>query len=719
MFWFSDLRNRKLKSFFLLGINVFFWTLLNAITMVSDGMYFPIIYTFRMIFVCIIPFSIGWFILDFINSPLRKRTITKFLFLALPAVDILALVTNPLHMLYFANYNYPIPQRAILFWIHTLMNFMVIILVFILLITFIIKEARRNPVLILTGVGLLLPYAINISYSFGLIHFQHDVTPIGFFITFLFFVFVAYKSQIFNIKIALFSSTMDSISDVIVLFNENQTLMDANVSATTLFGDNAIQVGRTKATTLFQTFNEMLSFKEPDNLMELLLKGKDVEGEVTITTDSGQQRNFTLTLTTFYEGKNKSGYIFMMTDVSNYRNMIDEINEQNQKLKELKEMAESASLAKGTFLSNMSHEIRTPLNAIIGMAKIGKEATNIQRKNYSLDKIEGSSAHLLSVINDILDMSKIEAQKFELTPETFDFALMIQRMVDVVAFWAEEKHQKLSVSLDEEIPAILYGDDQRLAQVIANLLSNAVKFTPEYGAIKLEAKLVKRNAKDCTVRFSVSDSGIGVSPEQKERLFHTFEQAENSTSRKFGGTGLGLAISKSFVEMMEGKIWVESTPGEGSTFYFTVQLGYGEEMAKKQQEESVQLKTVDFTGVRILLAEDIEINQEIVLAILEPYGIKIDCAMNGREAVDMFQREPDSYRLILMDVQMPEVNGVEATQMIRSLPLPQAATIPIIAMTANVFREDIEQYLAVGMNEHIGKPLDFEEVIKVLQRHLQ
>jgi signal transduction histidine kinase len=398
-----------------------------------------------------------------------------------------------------------------------------------------------------------------------------------------------------------------------------------------------------------------------------------------------------------------------------------------QKIEELshaKEDALRASSAKSNFLANMSHEMRTPMNAIIGMTAIGKATGDLTKKDYALERIEGASTHLLGVINDILDMSKIEAGKFELSPEEFSFEKMLQRVVNVVSFRVEEKGQRFSAHIDEDIPDMLVGDDQRLAQVIANLLSNAVKFTPEGGAIVLDARHMGEDGGLAALRIEVRDTGIGVSAEQQARLFQAFQQAESSTTRKFGGTGLGLAISKRIIEMMDGKIWVESEPNQGATFIFTVRLAHAA-AAQRQGAASGGVKGKDapaerasFAGHCVLLAEDVELNREIVLALLEPTGLAVDCAENGAVAVRMFSADPERYGMILMDVQMPEMDGYEATRRIRALDAPQAGQIPIVAITANVFREDIDNCLAAGMNDHVGKPLNFDEVLEKLRTYL-
>ncbi|MDR2825574.1 MAG: response regulator [Deltaproteobacteria bacterium] len=386
--------------------------------------------------------------------------------------------------------------------------------------------------------------------------------------------------------------------------------------------------------------------------------------------------------------------------------------------------AQAANKAKSEFLANMSHEIRTPMNAILGMTSIAKSSDSPERKAYCLDKIESASVHLLGVINDILDMSKIEANKLELSPTHFVFEKMLQRVVNVINYRTEEKHQTFSVHIDDKIPFALIGDDQRLAQVITNLLSNSVKFTPEDGSITLTARLLQETDDLCSIQIEVSDTGIGISKEQSARLFRSFEQAESNTTRLYGGTGLGLAISKRIVEMMGGRIWIESEIGKGSTFLFSIRMERSRKYIRptaqvmEQEQDKAQDEPDKFTGLHILLVEDMEINQEIVLGLLESTGLDIDCAENGVEAVQKVRANPEKYALIFMDIQMPQMDGYEATRQIRALACETARQIPIIAMTANVFREDIEKCLASGMNSHVGKPINMEEVMASLRKYL-
>jgi CheY-like chemotaxis protein len=326
-------------------------------------------------------------------------------------------------------------------------------------------------------------------------------------------------------------------------------------------------------------------------------------------------------------------------------------------------------------------------------------------------------------------MSKIEAGKLELICIDFDFEKMIRNIAAMINFRVAEKNQVLTVQIDDAIPRNLRGDDQRLSQVLTNLLGNAVKFTPEGNGIYLEARLLGEENGSCRIRVSVKDEGIGISAEQKDRLFHAFQQAESDTSRKYGGTGLGLVISKNIVEMMGGEISVEAELGHGSEFSFIVQLERGNALAADENgtpEIDMQADAGVFEGFMVLIAEDVEINREIVSALLEPTLLAIEFAVNGEKAVEMFQTNPEKYDMILMDVQMPKMDGFEATRAIRILEAKRLngtdgkrlTPIPIVAMTANVFREDIEKCIEAGMNDHLGKPLDYAVLLGKLRRYL-
>jgi signal transduction histidine kinase/FixJ family two-component response regulator len=403
----------------------------------------------------------------------------------------------------------------------------------------------------------------------------------------------------------------------------------------------------------------------------------------------------------------------------------------NEELIKARDQAEQGNKSKSEFLSRMSHEMRTPMNAIIGMTKIAETSRDIDRKDYCLEKIESASTHLLGVINDILDMSKIEAGKLELFYTDFSLDSMIEKAVNVISYQMGEKKQRFVLSVDENVPKMIRGDEQRLSQVITNLLSNSVKFTPNGGSISLiirrlnvmEIRRQPEENKIYLLQFEVKDTGIGIAKEKQIHLFKPFVQADGSISRKYGGTGLGLAISRRIVEMMNGSINVKSVIGQGTSFIFDIQAEAvqshlpGETSAAENSGKPEAYPNDCFKHLKLLVAEDIEINREIVDALLEFTGASIDFAENGCETYKLFAADPSAYNMIFMDIHMPEVNGYEATKMIRRLDNIWAKKIPIIAMTADVFHEDVDKCLAVGMNGHTGKPLDIDDVLDKIARY--
>jgi signal transduction histidine kinase/DNA-binding response OmpR family regulator len=517
-----------------------------------------------------------------------------------------------------------------------------------------------------------------------------------------------------------------------------------------------------------------------------------------------------------------------------------------------KNEALASTLAKSEFLSRMSHEIRTPMNAIIGMSTIAKRSSDIEYVHKCIEKIDDSSRQLLSIINDILDMSKIESGKFEISTGEFDFDRMIEHVLNVVHVKLDEKHQDFELDFPNIFTRKVVSDELRLSQVLINLLTNANKFTPDFGTITMRIHSTNTDEDNAVLRIEVEDTGIGISEEQMKKLFKSFEQADGSITRQFGGTGLGLAICKKICTLMDGDIWAESALGKGANFIFEVCIKWGAQNDKYVEyapDKNIRMLVVDdspdaieyfknmihsfsmncdtalngldalklvqaaednnrpysiifldwlmpgmdgaetargiqqITGGKsviimisvvdwgdiekivrpigvtnflskpvlpsvlydkivqisgkekimqnyrredethdwgkrkVLLVEDIEINREIVLTILEETGVNIECAENGLEALQHFEAG-EKFDLVLMDVQMPVLNGLDATRLIRALNTDCTEQVPIIAMTANAFKEDVENCIDAGMNSHIAKPIEFDTLIKEMSVYL-
>ncbi|MDR0444474.1 MAG: response regulator [Treponema sp.] len=564
---------------------------------------------------------------------------------------------------------------------------------------------------------LLLVVAIAGTFG-GLARFEYTVSQSALLCGVYFFVMIltavydyvrSFKDRWLARQDSYMNLVFDNSPDIIMLLDKNRGLV---YCARVFLQKTKIKdFQEIRKTSYREVFSRFTSPEQLNEIITFFQTSREEKNPVTFerTLDfgnDGHPRHYEIHFTPMYNNQDVFQGAFIL-----FHDLTD--------ILDARDRAEQASRAKSNFLANMSHEIRTPLNAIIGMTAIARDSNEPARKDYCLDKIESASVHLLGIINDILDMSKIEENKFELSCAEVEFSAVIQRIVNIFEFRLGEKKQKLTVNQDPSIPRRIITDDQRLAQVITNLVGNAVKFTPEGGDITLSVARLADTEGFCTLEIRVTDTGIGIPKEQQGKLFQSFVQVDSSIARKFGGTGLGLAISRKIVQLMQGDIRIESEVNKGSSFIFNIRAEIpAVSSVEIPADEVAPDEQPDYHGKRILLAEDVEINREIVITVLEPLGLEIVEAEDGRKAYDLFCANPESFDLIFMDIHMPGIDGYDTAKLIRAYTHPRAQTVPIIAMTANVFREDVEHCRAAGMNGHVGKPLDFGAVMKVLKDYL-
>ena len=489
-----------------------------------------------------------------------------------------------------------------------------------------------------------------------------------------------------------------------VFFDDSFNIVDCNPAALSLFGVPTAKEFADRFFSLSPTYQAggKLSTDEYRTNMQTAFNDGHMTFEWDHLTATGDELPVE---TTFIRVEYKGSYRLAgyFRDLREHRAVIAEMQRAEQQLRIAKELAEDSSRIKSEFLANMSHEIRTPMNGIIGITNLAiKNETAPSQKAY-LEKIDQSAKLLLRIINDILDFSKIEEGKLEVEKSEFRIDTVINEIRNLTAFSVSQKGLEFNTAISEKLDFNVVGDSLRLQQVLLNITGNAVKFT-DHGHVAISVDVADRDDNTAELMFAVEDTGIGMTAEQAAIVFDAFGQADTSTTRKYGGTGLGLAICKALVELMDGRIWLQSIPGKGTTFFFTARF---DTLPERELQYIDHFDDKDFMvpqeclGSRILLAEDNEINQLIADEMLSSYGFQVDIAENGVEAVEKINQQ--DYDLILMDIQMPEMDGLTATSIIRSG--ERLNQIPIVAMTANAMQGDRERSLEAGMNDHVTKPL--------------
>jgi signal transduction histidine kinase/CheY-like chemotaxis protein len=422
-----------------------------------------------------------------------------------------------------------------------------------------------------------------------------------------------------------------------------------------------------------------------------------------------------------WDSNRAQGIVVVVMDVTELKTTQRQLEQSNQLLQQRTEQAEAATAAKSRFLAGMSHEIRTPLNAILGMLTLLQRSELTPQQTDHAAKAEGAARSLLALLNDILDLSKVEAGKLELDPQPFRPAQLLDEVAVTLscAPGLPRAGLDLHFDLDHAIAPVLVGDALRLRQVLVNLGSNAVKFT-DTGHVAVQIGLVEQRGDAVVLEVAVRDTGIGIAPEQLSRIFERFTQAEASTARHYGGTGLGLAISQRLVRLMGGELLVQSTPGIGSRFHFRIALPLPGHTAPQQESPSCPARRAPsrctLEGLRLLVVEDHPINQQVVFELLSQEGASVQLAGDGAQGVEAVATAPQPFDAVLMDMEMPGMDGLTATAQIRQR-LGQER-LPIIAMTANALPADRHACLAAGMNAHVAKPFDLAQLVAVLQRHV-
>ncbi|MDR2054187.1 MAG: response regulator [Treponema sp.] len=565
--WFSDFRNRRLTGFFVMWLDVCLWALFNGISVIIADNFFDLLYYLRMIPVCILPYSLLWFFLSYSGSSLAESKPLRWIITGIPAMDILALLTNPLHGLYFRSFEGLIPERGILFWIHTWFSYFAILLGVIRFFVYLFRATKKKRMVLFTGIILLIPWGGNIAFTLIEPSLFLNPTPLVFCLSFFVFFLVSYKSHFFNFKTLALAGIFETYHDAIVLVGKDGFIRDFNNKFAACFPFFTVVSGETPAAAFVRCLGE----KALDTVPKILPESPDPaffeDGEFTVIHD-GEKRAYHCSLQRFKGGiwgQRRTAVDYSVT----FRDITEE-KRQSRRLMELKVAAETVSEAKSSFLANTSHEIRTPLNVILGIAEL------ILRKNIPPDiyedaaNIKEAGDNLLSIINDILDISKIEAGKMEISPQDYRFTALINECIGIIRVRIFNKRIRFITNIDSTIPEELTGDMARIRQILLNLLNNAVKYTRE-GYIKLtvygeKPAEARKNAREVCLVFRIEDTGVGIKPEDMSSVFDNFVRLDSHRDRAIEGTGLGLPISRNLIRLMGGDITLESVYGKGSVF---------------------------------------------------------------------------------------------------------------------------------------------------------
>lgn len=641
----------------------------------------------------VVSLPVIWFIftLQYTNKSESLSHKKKFGLFLIPLVTTVLLWTNRYHHLVMSEVRLvKISDIEVVgfifnswFWIHAMYSYTLLVGGIIILV----KYNKNMPEILkkqtqIIIVSIVVPIIISVSYLFG-IHppYPFDFTISSFSFTGLLCFYAIFRHKLFDLISIARNAVIENMNEVMIVLDKGNRIIDMNSSARNLFNINLRDNIGDFAKDVLDGINDYLC--EHD-------KNIKVDKKIHIETEDGL-KYFDLKIKTLYDDLNTNiGKFVIMHDITNLENI---------------------NSGRSRFLTTMSHEIRTPLNGIIGLTELLSSAKYTEKEREYFNTVQDCAEDLLNIINDILDLSKIDSGKIEVERIAFDLKKLIKDVIK--QFYIKVDKVELKYSFDDSIPDLVIGDSVKIKQILINLIGNAVKFT-ERGTIEITARVIRNNITQNNIEFSIKDTGIGIPENKKDRLFKRFNQLDTSNTRKYGGTGLGLSIVKELVTMLEGTINVESQIGKGSNFIVNIPfLKVSNKNTTVVPNHELNIKNKD---ICILLAEDNKANQMFIVNILEKQNVKVDVANNGEEVLCMLDEK--SYQLILMDIQMPIMDGYDTTIAIRNSDTSQNKYIPIIALTANATEEDKNRCLELGMNDYLTKPLKSKKLYECIDKYI-
>ena len=769
----GDAGNKRMIGFYPLCVVTLVWIALDAAKLLSAPKYFAYVFVPKVFTACIVPYITFWFILNFTESKFAKSAFIKFILIAIPVIDNLFLISNPLHKLYYANFDFPdpaigtMPPSGLLFWIHIFCIALGVLFSYTILFRFIVKNFRRYPILIITGIGAVLPFILNIAFAVKLFGLKYDLSPIGFFCTIVLFAYSSYSSRRRSYRPKIFNDTLvritkspmlsaGDIEEASEMITREACLATGANHAGIWMMESAVENSAViKNTVLYDmkkgkcVVHSDIDLSEcPDYLKMLMNERQVVIDDINVPNVlSPIIKNYSpeacavLDMPIRIKGKLVGIVSIEQHRCEAYPERREWTAEEQHFASSLAdfmviamesterrrmEKAEMANKAKDRFLAHMSHEMRTPMNAILGIAEIQLQKDNLSEDTEkALSRIYESGDLLLNIINDILDLSKIEAGKLELAPVSYDIPSLINDTAQLNRMRYEFAPVDFNIHVDENIPLNLLGDDLRIKNILNNILSNAFKYT-EKGAIDFSVfcEPGADNSDDVTIIFRVSDTGQGMTKEQISKLFDEYTRFNEDANRETVGTGLGMNITKRLVKLMNGSISVESSPGKGSVFTVRLpqkridQLVCGADLVKRLENNRFQsmeiTKKTQFIREympygSVLVVDDVMSNIYVAKGMMSPYGLMIETASSGFEAIEKI-KEGNVYDIVFMDHMMPKMDGIEAVKIIRGM----GYTNTIVSLTANALIGREKMFLDNGFDGFISKPIDSRELNKIL-----